>query len=795
MNWQLLDSDLLEKLDHANNKVLYAKIISLNWNEEPIEEIEGRITGGGGLSLDGQSSVRRTCSLTMIAENVDITDFYWGLKTKFRLEIGITNEYISEPLWFPQGVFMITEFSTSYSTSGYSINISGQDKMCLLNGTLGGALTAQVDFAQEEVYNSQYVVAVVEKNYYTAHTYYIKNAAGDYVLSDDEYSEGTTYFNKEVSSTLEMLPLKTIIREAVHTYAQEPYHNIIINDLDNTGLELLESRADSPIYFLFESKDNCRNIVLNGNMTCTLSDTGENVTLATLPKEYIYNLVDGFDDLVKPVRFEQAGGTYYVAKVEEGQTAGYRMTDLTYAGEMIGEVGDTITAAVLDKIVAMLGDFEYFYNIDGQFVFQKKGTYLNTSWDSLIDTGDDIYAENAAMARKVIYNFEGNKLVSSVNNNPQLQNIKNDYSVFGVRKGLNDSEIVIHARIAIDDKPERYCAFDGTLYQVEGAEPVTGQGILRAKTAIWREIIFQMAIDYYEHSHEDDFLYNLEKNNTFLSSGNEVICGCRKGLTGYEQYYIDMEGFWRQLYNPEPPITYESSGGYYEEVEEPVEDSNVTGAFKRVVQWKPYVEDRAKISCDFFLPKAMQEEGQADDNFTDNPELVYWNKNLVYAPDLMNFWIDFLDTTGELSKYSVKALGVRAKAINEDDVNSIYYRETPDVIFFNGLEEYNEYSDNNITGYTYVIMPNRVENMFKISSQGKSAKDVIDEQMYSCTYGQETISLTAIPIYYLEPNQLISVHDKESNINGEYLVNRISLPFEYNGLMTIEAAKAPSRLY
>lgn len=795
MNWQLLDSDLLEKLDSANNKVLYAKIISLNWNEEPIEEIEGRITGGGGLSLDGQSSVRRTCSLTMIAEDVDITDFYWGLKTKFRLEIGITNEYISEPLWFPQGVFLITEFSTSYSTSGYSINISGQDKMCLLNGTLGGSLTAQVDFAQEEVYDVQYVQATIEKNYYTAHTYYIKNSAGEYVLSDDEYSEDKTYFNREVTSTLEMLPLKTIIREAVHTYAQEPYHNIIINDLDNTGLELLESRADSPIYFLFESKDNCRNIVLNGNMVCTLTDTGENVTLATLPKEYIYNLVDGFDDLVKPVRFEQAGGTYFVAKVEEGQTAGYRMTDLTYAGEMIGEVGEAVTAAVLDPIVSMLGDYEYFYNIDGQFVFQKKGTYLNTSWDSLIDTGDDVYAENAAMARKVIYNFEGNKLVSSISNNPQLQNIKNDYSVFGVREGLNDSEIVIHARIAIDDKPERYCAFDGTLFQVEGAEPVTGQGILRAKTAIWREIIFQMAIDYYEHSHEDDFLYNLEKNNTFLSSGNEVICNCRKGLTGYEQYYIDMEGFWRQLYNPEPPITYESFGGYYEEVEKTVEDSNVTGAFKRVMQWKPYAEDRTKISCDFFLPKSMQEEGQDDENFTDNPDLFYWNKNLVYAPDLVNFWIDFLDTTGELSKYSVKALGVRAKAINEDDVNSIYYRETPDVIFFNGLEEYNEYSETNITGYTYVIMPNRVENMFKISSQGKSAKDVIDEQMYSCTYGQETISLTAIPIYYLEPNQLISVHDKESNINGEYLVNRISLPFEYNGLMTIEAAKAPSRLY
>ena len=26
------------------------------------------------------------------------------------------------------------------------------------------------------------------------------------------------------------------------------------------------------------------------------------------------------------------------------------------------------------------------------------------------------------------------------------------------------------------------------------------------------------------------------------------------GTTGYESYYTDMEGFWRDLYNPRPPI-------------------------------------------------------------------------------------------------------------------------------------------------------------------------------------------------------------------------------------------------
>ena len=44
--------------------------------------------------------------------------------------------------------------------------------------------------------------------------------------------------------------LKDIITEAVHLYAKEPYHNIIINDLDDVGLELLEYRGTDPMFLL-----------------------------------------------------------------------------------------------------------------------------------------------------------------------------------------------------------------------------------------------------------------------------------------------------------------------------------------------------------------------------------------------------------------------------------------------------------------------------------------------------------------------------------------------------------------
>ena len=84
---------------------------------------------------------------------------------------------------------------------------------------------------------------------------------------------------------------------------------------------------------------------------------------------------------------------------------------------------------------------------------------------------------------------------------------------------------------------------------------------------------------------------------------------------------------------------------------------------------------------------------------------------------------------------------------------------------------------------------------FNISSQGKSARDMLNELLYKHSYCTETVSTQTIPIYYLEPNTLISIEDKNANINGEYILNKITIPLTYNGMMNIQATKAPQRLY
>jgi hypothetical protein len=84
--------------------------------------------------------------------------------------------------------------------------------------------------------------------------------------------------------------------------------------------------------------------------------------------EYFEALIDSLVINNQSYAFVQTSDSrkipYYFTKIEYGQTVGYRLIDLVYAGDLIANVGESITS-VLDKIKNMLSEFEYFYNLDG----------------------------------------------------------------------------------------------------------------------------------------------------------------------------------------------------------------------------------------------------------------------------------------------------------------------------------------------------------------------------------------------------------------------------------------------
>lgn len=1076
--------------------------------EAPIEQIEGRVTAGS-INIDGTSAVRRSCSLTMIAKELNINDFYWGLKTKFKLEIGVENKVDAnypDIIWFPEGVYVITGFNTSVQTNNYTISISGKDKMCLLNGELGGSLPSSVDFGKiEEITYDYYLLdppSVDPNNKYLSaerdHYWYNedKERYEKYIASAEYPSDRLIYTRGDTAySTIIDYPIRDIIFEAVHAWGGEPMHNIVVNDIESNGLELLEYKGENTLYMfrnvgivtipyefqdatieydpnseedfyiydedtadykLFDKSQNPGNLTLYRKVELDeVRNPGTGVfENINIDGELFYYLADDcdyeeppfqiknfaadgriFDHLQEPmvldateICFKRKGiarSIYTVSQKVYGDTVGYRTTDLTYPGDLIANVGEALTS-ILDKIKNMLGDFEYFYDLDGRFVFQKKQIYVNTSWLPLTtnedgsvsaDTSGDMYVDVSVGHLGVAYEFHNGNLITTFQNNPQLNNLKNDYSVWGVRKGITGVDLPIHLRYAIDKKPTYYKNTNGDVFTTSGTYSYTypkrpvpacldqekwwevrdwanyyylltghypdlplsyyanlkpGDRIIfsneeqyklwvtnrrisqyeywyyhnnqlcrkledgtyvrvfatdpwypnsqyfRAKhnfaymnlenffprsnraswsnpnkplaifdiypdgslyytghnpndanstyycthtlsyfinnaekydvlsyiydpvipyheelieqkvqTYDWREIIYQMAKDYRQNGHEDDFNVRLKENN-----GLEYPTG----YTGYEQYYTDLEGFWRQLYNPDLPTEYVKSnltltedswkntvksvdiylGDYVYEADGTVQVGdplNVNYYYLKDGKYVLYEEEvYPKNGPTLYKRKdeyvyTLQTE---DDTFDD--EAVYYEKVCYYHPenfwhydviggspygdpsphpDQLNFWFDFLDTEGELGQFSVPAVGHRIKAVNDNSVKSIYYEETPTVLYINS-QEFDR--DNIESGYTYIFTQPNMENLFRISSRGKSAKEAVDDLLYQHSYCIESVTITAIPIYYLQPNSRIYIRDDNSKIDGEYIVSKITIPLAYNGTMSITATKAAERI-
>ena len=637
----MYDMDFLKELDKLHMRVQYARIILLSFDsEESIGEIQGSITSGS-LNVNGSSAIRRTINLTMLASannsNIENIDNEISINKKIKVFIGYNNplksykEKYGEIVWFPCGVFILSSASVNRSTSGWTISITGKDKMCLLDGTAGGTFPASITF----------------------HEKYIQK-------SEDEIE-------------IQYPTITEIIYEAVNHWGGELTENIIITDIDEEIKQLVKYIGDSPIYF-------------NSDYT-GVSDTES-------------------EDFPNKVIF--------------GQNVGYEMTSFTYPGELIFNAGDTVTS-LLDKIVSTLGNFEYYYDINGRFIFQEIKNYLNTGSPILqLDTKDYVKSYNNA---KFLYSLTDLDTTIAIIRNPKYDNVKNDFYVWGERTTFMGSKIAIRYHLAIDEIPDIYLA--GTyMWEVKDKET-------------------NLIIRY---DNNNDSSYSLEGYKVSLvgppcNEWREELY--RRALRAqvinsvYDNYYdSELIAEWRNLYDP---------------------------------------------------------------NNKDWVNYNYWNPDVTENPAAINYWLDFIDTSSPLGKYSVKSIGRRTKVENNNDIKSVYNRDVEDVVYFK-ISDYDvEERKNLIEGYNsigqkYFAATDQFYDKLAISSTGASCFDSIREMLYQNLCYNTTINLTCLPKYYIEPNNIIRIEDKESGIYGNYQITQFSLPLTYNGTMSITATEALTRV-
>lgn len=416
----LQDLDFLAKMDAYPIREQLCKIIVLTFAEEPLHEITGQIVSGS-LTIDGSSACRRTVSLQMVTQDPNVNNLDWEISTKFMLYIGMKNfvdTKYDDIIWFPQGMYVATSLSTTSNMSGITVSLSGKDKMCLLDGSVGGAVFAEHKFNEIQITDT----------------------------------DGTI--------TYEDIPIWRIIREAIHTYAHEPYENIIVHDLDDISVELLQYKIKNQGAFIYDVADDI-------NFSSYESDFAfDNDTIGQ------WFLEDqGYQDHDEMTTVYQNNNKYYrVHKhVTYGDTTGYRRTELIYPEDLVVNAGGSITS-MLDKITQMLGEFEYFYDIYGRFIFRRKKIYHNVVWTGVKQESSNIYT--AQDLANTVYDMSNSQNVESYSNKPNLLNIRNDFVIWGkiTENDESKSTYPCHLRYAIDDKPVIYhCLTDGYWYCVSNS--------------------------------------------------------------------------------------------------------------------------------------------------------------------------------------------------------------------------------------------------------------------------------------------------------------------------------------
>lgn len=732
--------EVLNAIDLMPIRELFVKLEVLTWNEEPLKEIQGVLTGGN-ININGKSAVRRTCSLNFITTDTTVEE-YIKLDTKFKLFIGLKNHLpvkykdLGEILWFKQGVFVFTKSSFSHNATNTTVSVTAQDKMCLLNGTCGGTIADFVVFHEiemtvqdrinelEQKQRQEVCVVLSSNNTVLKDGFSTSEEAEDWGNSWRDFNKPdliyesyeTTVTNDITGKESKVIKFKVVLKETGEilkdkfdkleeatswgedyrtdhrpSISYKIHRNITgeeqeeLNLLQSGGYDM-EDIVYVPvlIYTLIQECVNhyggekLQNIRINGvpfEAKALLEYRGNRpVYLKTDPGAEPYYVGLTFDESVA----SNWSSTYEVRNA--GDLIGYKMTAFTWPGELSMSPGSTVTA-VLDKVKSVLGNFEYFYDIDGVFHFEEIKNYLNTSYVPLIELSENQYEADFS-TKPIIYSFKNNSnLITAYSNNPDYENIKNDFVVWGKRENMNGSVTKVRYHLAIDSKPE-------------------------ALRGDWREEMY------------------MRIQNSFYGVSDE------DGLNFYKK---ELNAEWRKLYNP-------TNAEWY--------DSNTE---------------------------------------------TYWNPAVNENPAALNYFIDFIDDSGPYGEWSVNKIGRRTIAVDDNDCVAIMNKRVPDYIFVSSLEEQNRLI---LEGYSnaFKVDQSFLENYVSISPNRKTCLDAIRELLYKHLTLKETISVTALPIYWLEPNYLIEVEDLKTRIYGQYEINSISIPLTYNGTMTLQCSKVLNRI-
>lgn len=558
-------------------------------------------------------------------------------------------------------------------------------------------------------------------------------------------------YDKDGNYTTEYPLIKEIIFEAVNHYGGEHPSRIVIEDVPDVGRKVVRWRGSTPINF--QSEIDAKN-------------SGRSFVIAAPP-------VTGFEN------------TYY-----QGDLVGYRETPLTYPGELILKMGQTVTN-LLDEIVSTLGNYEYFYDAEGIFHFRQIKNYQATGVTPLnydptitvevVDSQGNISQQTQDLDKSLqslyfprytddafINEFADQNLVTQIGYNPDYSKIKNDFICWGTKQDDSNSEVMVRYHLAIDVRPK------------DIPKPVTEEEIevIRDNYSLCHKTIRKVM------NKNDGTISRYAVENAYIPDEVNETWGEVAALS-LDEAFPDLDASyhfnWREELYRQALLAYGTSteGSYYDE--------------ELMAEWRNIFDP----SSTWDLKGMDSFQRSWEDHFGEDNDETPWagyTVDVKIAPEKLRYWLDIIDTSAGVGVYGVNRIGRRTIAQENTKINQVFEGEIPDLVFIENTGQPQEMIENTqyyiSIGQAYsFVNPDQLQYFQEVNSFG-TCYESVRAMLYNNLIYNATASLTTIPILYLDVNKVVHLNFPELGVTGDFVINNISMQFGNNPTMSLSLNEA-----
>lgn len=497
------------------------------------------------------------------------------------------------------------------------------------------------------------------------------------------------------------------------------------------------------------------------------------------------------------------------------QNVGYEYVDFVYNQDLIIDAGGTVCDA-LDKIKNYLGNYEYFYDEEGHFVFQEIKNYINTSLSSIAEeTGN--YNELFSNPQGYKYEFNNSNIIASYTKAPQYNLIKNDFLIWGIKDGSSsDSKIPIRYHLAIDEKPTFDMSFlknkaifvDTEDFRFNPNRELNIRVPKRNSQGNYYNTVKDQT-QMYNNNLDKDMIYKIQ---TFI--GWSKLTDQQKDIHGnYFSYIPEKDVKFTETYplyfiwdkDIKKWLHYSTGRFYYFTTDKnPKLDRNycILSNDGADLDWRTQIylfglfDETSSGFDNYYYTELVNEWSKiyefkkTSDNDDFNTMIISIKEEAKETPTTLSYFIDLISSTSELNQFSVQNIGRRTKVINEDDINCIFEPDIKDIYYIRSDDPDIEKIIEKCGDAPYFIISGDIfDTYFSTGGTFNSAYNQARNLLLQSTKYNTSITMTTLPIYYLDVNSKIFVSEEQAHINDQYMISNISYSLDGNATMTISATQ------